>query len=182
MSTFASQFAPYSSTVQASNSRITRPWFPVHGSSSHTIPSYQSGGIPTFGDSQRGGAAVLEETENQRNVWETRFGMRVDLLAAFAYLLGPISAFLLLVLETHNDYVRFHAYQSALLTAPLLILRIFLSIVPFPSFLRTLFTFVLVVSASYMAVRAYIDAARNGLSRFELPLIGAMADQWVKDE
>jgi uncharacterized membrane protein len=66
------------------------------------------------------------------NVWETRFGTRVDVLAAFAYVLGPISgvyihirlawkaqqltntriALLLLILETHNDYVRFHGESS----------------------------------------------------------------------
>lgn len=31
------------------------------------------------------------EAENPNNMWETRYGFRVDLLAAFAYLLGPIS-------------------------------------------------------------------------------------------
>ena len=31
------------------------------------------------------------EAENANNLWETRHGFRVDLLAAFAYLLGPLS-------------------------------------------------------------------------------------------
>jgi hypothetical protein len=30
--------------------------------------------------------------------------------------------------------------------------------------------------------RAYVDASRNGLARFELPIIGALANQWVQDE
>ena len=65
-------------------------------------------------------------------MWETRHGLRVDMLAAFAYVLGPISgacalcspcrtcallrplmhvlptALTLLIVETYNDFVRFH--------------------------------------------------------------------------
>ncbi|KAF9229297.1 hypothetical protein BS17DRAFT_665238, partial [Gyrodon lividus] len=57
----------------------------------------------------------------------SRHSLRVDVLTASAYLLGLISALILLVLETHNDYVRFHAYQSALLMTPLLVVRILIS-------------------------------------------------------
>lgn len=55
--------------------------------------SYQSGGVPTFNTSQAGGLGALEdaEAENGANSWDTRYGLRVDVLAAFAYLLGPIS-------------------------------------------------------------------------------------------
>lgn len=51
--------------------------------------SYQSGGVPTFNTSQAGGEDV--EAEAASSIWETRFGMRVDMLAASAYILGPIS-------------------------------------------------------------------------------------------
>lgn len=53
--------------------------------------SYQSGGIPTFGTSNSGGAGNAEAVEAQNNQWETRYGMRVDVLAAACYLLGPIT-------------------------------------------------------------------------------------------
>lgn len=66
------------------------------------------------------------------SAWDTRYGMRVDMLAAAAYILGPLSgeptypwsivyvnltasALLLLVLETHNDYVRFHGTHEPVL-------------------------------------------------------------------
>lgn len=126
----------------SSGSRFTRPWFPAHNSSSsqqqvasssYTAPSsYQSGAVPTWDTSAAGGIGS-EDAEDQRNLWETRYNMRVDLLAAFAYLLGPVSgasllslshiercavahwpgrdmsiALALLIFETHNDYVRFH--------------------------------------------------------------------------
>ena len=32
-----------------------------------------------------------EEPDGSVNRWETRFGTRVDVLAAFAYLFGPLS-------------------------------------------------------------------------------------------
>jgi len=142
--------------------------------------SYQSGGVPSFNTSQAGGEDI--EAEAASSIWETRFGMRVDMLAAFSYLLGPISALLVLILETHNDYVRFHAYQSALLTGPLLLLRIIAALLQLPSILCTVLTLLLVVSCLYMIWRAYIDAARNGLVRFQIPRIGPLADQWVAEE
>lgn len=43
------------------------------------------------------------------------------------------------------------AYQSAMLTTPLLLFRIFASIVGFPSFLCTILTLLLVGSALFMA-------------------------------
>jgi hypothetical protein len=69
---------------------VAKPWFPAQPSlPSHNIESsYQSGAIPTFGASATGG---LAEAEGQQSQWETTHGWRVDLLAAAAYVLGPIS-------------------------------------------------------------------------------------------
>ncbi|KAI0051704.1 hypothetical protein FA95DRAFT_1602466 [Auriscalpium vulgare] len=189
-SKFASSFAPYapppdeqsysSGQPPSSSSRFTRPWFNTQQPSGET--SYQSGGIPAWDTSASGGMGSTDDAEEQTNQWETRYGMRVDVLAAFAYVLGPLSAFAVLMLETHNDYVRFHAYQSGLLATPLLLTRIFASILQLPSFLRTLFTLFLVLPPLYMAFRAYIDAAQNGLARFHLPGIGPLAEQWLEEE
>ncbi|KAI0756995.1 hypothetical protein C8Q80DRAFT_1131494 [Daedaleopsis nitida] len=168
----------------ASTSKNTsRAWFPS-GAASQQPASYQSGGIPTFNTSQAGGLGAVEdaEAENGNNMWETRHGLRVDLLAAFAYLLGPVSALVLLVVETYNDFVRFHAYQSALLTTPLVILRILASLLQFPPFLRTVFTLMIVIPSLYMAWQAYVDASRNGLVRFQIPFIGPLAERWVYEE
>jgi len=104
------------------------------------------------------------------------------MLAAVAYLLGPISALALLIIETQNDFVRFHAYQSALLTTPLVVIRILASLLYFPGWMRTILTLLLVGSQIYMAIRAYLDASRNGLTRFELPYIGPVAARWLEDE
>ena len=80
----------YSASSQSATKKASRPWFPSQRSEE---PSYQSGGVPTFNNSVSGGYNPTQEVENQsqQSQWETRFGMRVDLLAAFAYILGPIS-------------------------------------------------------------------------------------------
>ncbi|KAJ7630954.1 hypothetical protein FB45DRAFT_1058866 [Roridomyces roridus] len=204
MSSSSSHFASFAAytpppddpTAASSSSKApARPWFPAHSSSNET--SYQSGGIPTFNASASGGLAAIEEAESQQNQWETRHGLRVDFLAAFAYVLGPISALALLIIETQNDYVRFHAYQSALLTTPLVLIRIFASLLHFPGWMRTIFTLLLIGAQVYMAsvillllrlplnplrTRAYLDAAQNGLARFQLPYIGPMAARWLEEE
>ncbi|KAI0033168.1 hypothetical protein K488DRAFT_85171 [Vararia minispora EC-137] len=189
-------FAPYApppdeqlnASDQSSSSRFNRPWFPSQPSLSYSqSQSYQSGGVPTLETATATGfgsddvvAAAVEDGPS--SLWETRFGYRVDVLAAFAYVLGPISAFLLLALETHNDYARFHAYQSALLSTPLLLLRIIASIFALAGFFKLLFSLLLVGPCLFMAYRAFIDASRNGLARYHLPFVGDLADQWLHDE
>ena len=57
-----------------------------------------------------GGFGSQPEAEGPSNQWESRFGMRVDVLAAFAYLLGPISGVQLLI---YLDYCFAEAFHSA---------------------------------------------------------------------
>ncbi|KAF9505022.1 hypothetical protein BS47DRAFT_596564 [Hydnum rufescens UP504] len=96
---------PDSSPLVASSSRAN--WLPTQSSAGQVNTSYQAGGVPTWGDSYAGGAGAAEAA-GAVNEWETRFGFRVDVEAAVAYLLGPVSALLLLILETKNDFIRFH--------------------------------------------------------------------------
>ncbi|ESK88889.1 hypothetical protein Moror_13251 [Moniliophthora roreri MCA 2997] len=188
MSSSYASFAPYQpppddpeyATQSTSTSKkASRPWFPSYRSEE---TSYQSGGVPTFNNSLSGGYGASQEVESQQNQWETRFGFRVDLMAASAYIFGPLSALLVLILETQNDFVRFHGYQSALLTGSLFVLRMLLSFLQFPQWIRSLFTIIIICGQLYMAFRAYIDATRNDLVRFQLPVVGLIADRWVSEE
>ncbi|KAG1769246.1 hypothetical protein EDD22DRAFT_869956 [Suillus occidentalis] len=186
-SSFASSFAPYtpppddsSYRSAPSSSSKARLWFPVHSSSRGTEISYQSGGLPTFNSLISGQEDIREDV--LQNQWETSYGMRVDVLSAFAYILGPISALILLVLETHNDYVRFHAYQSALLMTPLLFVRVSASLLGFPPWMRSFLTITFALFAFFMTVRAYLGASRGGLARYHLPRIGPLAERWVFEE
>jgi hypothetical protein len=93
---------------------------------------------------------------------------------------SPNIAFGLLVMETHNDFIRFHgapvsswscvlchltwllvAYQSALLTTPLILLRIFASLLQLFSILRTFLTLLLLSSICFMSYVPSI-CSRNG--------------------
>lgn len=146
---FATSFAPYTpapdESGDASAQKTSNPttgharpsWFKPPQSIQAAYSSYQSGGMPSFGTNQAGITGFGgggDEENGVNNLWETRFGWRVDVLAALAYLLGPVSgkpyicrkytsltvpassfcsyhvlvALALLILETSNDYVRFH--------------------------------------------------------------------------
>jgi hypothetical protein len=71
----------------------TPSWFQrPTGSQGYT--SYQSGGVPTFGNDQAGITGfgnTGDEEQGPSNLWETRFGWRVDVIAAVAYIFGPFS-------------------------------------------------------------------------------------------
>jgi len=58
----------------------------------------------------------------------TGTGLAPNLAGALAYLLGPITGILFLVLEKTNQFVRFHAMQSTVLWIGWVILSIALSI------------------------------------------------------
>ncbi|WVO23048.1 uncharacterized protein IAS62_004393 [Cryptococcus decagattii] len=184
-----------SSTKSKSKPKSKRPWF-TRDPSTYNTSSYQSGGTvsdPTAvaeaysNDPESvaflGSASGRGALENERaNAWESRFGWRVDVMAGAAYLGGPVTALLLLILETRNDYVRFHAYQSALLTTPLLVLvLVFNLLITLPAFFRTVFLVVAVGVTLYAAFRAWKDA-QEGLERFWLPYIGPVAERWVSEE
>ncbi|KIY71632.1 hypothetical protein CYLTODRAFT_368987 [Cylindrobasidium torrendii FP15055 ss-10] len=172
---FAS-FAAYAPPPDES-ARISRT-YPAQGET-----SYQSGGVPTFGTAQAGSGAISSDAaESQHDAYLTRLPVRLDVLAAFAYVLGPVSAFIVLLLETTNDYVRFNAYQSALLTGPLLVVRILMSLIGFWQWLRTLYTWVIVFLQLFMAFKAFTGAAGSSLSRYYLPYLGQLAEDWVADE
>ncbi|KIY52744.1 hypothetical protein FISHEDRAFT_63695 [Fistulina hepatica ATCC 64428] len=187
---FATDFAPYRPPPDepeyhtASTSTVSRSgaWFSRPASHLDADTSYQSGGIPTFGTSASGALGSETQEEDAQNIWETQYGWRVDVLAGVAYLFGPISALLLLILETKNDFVRFHAYQSALVSAPLVVVRVLASILQFPYFLRTTFTLAILLFQVFMAFRAYSDANSSYLIHYQLPFIGPVAEQWLMGE
>ncbi|GAB1525901.1 hypothetical protein RhiTH_009067 [Rhizoctonia solani] len=94
---FTAYTPPPDAPHEAGTSKSKRPWFPAHQSSNfvQNVPgpstgSYQAGGVPTFGTSMGGGAGHVED-QMGANEWETRFGWRVDVEAAVAYLGGPIT-------------------------------------------------------------------------------------------
>ncbi|KAI5452898.1 hypothetical protein NCC49_006435 [Naganishia albida] len=201
--------------------KTKRPWFSRDASSYGN--SYQSGGSGTdptlnpsyltndpesgigsssagyttggFGSDDVGGLGVAPASAN---VWDSRLGLRVDVMAALAYLGGPLAALVLLILETVNDYVRFHAYQSALLTTPLFVVWMLMRLIGFWSWLRKIFLIFSLTLTGYTAFRAFRDPntmsvgpqgqaqqammSSGVIPRFYLPVIGDFAERWVGEE
>jgi hypothetical protein len=112
---FASKVAPYApppdQLPEPSSNGTNHPrasWFQkpasfvnaaVGGAGAGAYGSYQSGAIPTFGGGEQTGITGFggqDEEHGVTNLWETRFGWRVDIEAAVAYLFGPVSGMSLL--------------------------------------------------------------------------------------
>ncbi|BGP44448.1 hypothetical protein JCM10450v2_000262 [Rhodotorula kratochvilovae] len=183
-STTPLNFAPYSEPpdVNPAQTRWAPP--PVASSSSAPYEGYQggasvsslgagtsfgsSGGYAPLGGHGAGGPSSYEVT-----LW------RNDYEAAGAYALGPFGAAALLVCEIESDYVRFHAWQSILLSSFLVLLHLFF-LLPFGRWAQYLLAIGDVVILGLMSLRAYHDA--DHLGRHHLPVIGELADSWVQSE
>ncbi|KAI8380068.1 hypothetical protein BD560DRAFT_388349 [Blakeslea trispora] len=168
-------FSPYSPSPD--DDRTTR--------SSHKkqsgFSSYQAGNPDSFAEQGLGASSSHAAVGSQTirvNKYETSLPIRVDIEAALAYVLGPVTGLLLLILERQNDYVRFHAWQSALgFTSLMLAQFILLFISSFLSWVLFFFNLFLML---YMTYRAYLDGV--SLERYELPYVGIMASDYVDTE
>lgn len=92
-----------------------------------------------------------------------------SLLGALAYLLGPITGVLFLILEKNNSFVRFHAMQSTILFGGLFVIYIVftLSIVGL-----ILIPFLLIAQFIIWILLMY--KAFNG-EMFQFPYVGKLA-------
>ncbi|KAM0748400.1 hypothetical protein T439DRAFT_63580 [Meredithblackwellia eburnea MCA 4105] len=99
--------------------------------------------------------------------------------AAFAYVLGPFGALALILWEVELDYVRFHAWQSALLSLAMLLVHLFF-LIPFGKGFQKFLFFCDAILFGLLSARAYKDADLE--VRYQLPVIGELAQQWVEDE
>ncbi|GAA6064470.1 hypothetical protein JCM10212_001819 [Sporobolomyces blumeae] len=110
---------------------------------------------------------------------DTTLNLKLEYLAAIAYALGPFGAVFLLVFEVENDYVRFHSYQSILLSISLALLH-FVSYFILWSWVQKLLVLFDIACLGIMALRAWSDC--DHLDRYRIPVIGVLADSWVEAE
>ena len=102
---------------------------------------------------------------------KTSTGLDANLAAALSYLVGFVTGAIFLVLEKENKFVRFHAMQSTLLFAGIVLLDILLQIVPLVGALVVVF---LVIPASAILWLLLMFKAYQG-EEFQLPVIGRIA-------
>ncbi|KUI52472.1 hypothetical protein VP1G_10257 [Cytospora mali] len=123
------------------------------------------------------GSGLAAEREGI-NEFETSLGIRLDYEACLAYLaLPPLGAILLLISERKSDYVRFHAWQSALLFTVIFIIHLLFS---WSTFLGWLFFLCDIGLVAFLTMKAYRDA--DMLDRFEVPFFGQIASKFVDEE
>ncbi|KAH6880165.1 hypothetical protein B0T10DRAFT_609754 [Thelonectria olida] len=196
-------FAPYQSSPPE-HSRVASPEYasPRHSYDArrsfspvasppplqHPQPQRGWGGF----DGQSSGWAVGEETRAfggassampgsypvEVSEFDTSLGMRLDYEACLAYLaFPPIGAIVLLILERNSDYVRFHAWQSALLFTAIMVFHLIFS---WSTFLSWVFFIGDLALVAFLTLRAYRDA--EILDRFEVPFFGSLASRFLDDE
>ncbi len=98
-------------------------------------------------------------------------GLEANLAAALSYLVGCVTGIIFLVVEKENRFVRFHAMQSTLVFAGIVLVDIVLQIVPILGALIVVF---LVIPASAALWLVLMYKAYQG-EEFKLPLVGQIA-------
>lgn len=112
------------------------------------------------------------------DMFTTSLGWRLDYEAVFAYLaLPPAGGVFLLVMEHQSDYVRFHAWQSALLFSFVFVIHVIFS---WSSWISWILFMGDVCGVGWLGWRAYVDA--ETLDRYEVPFFGPLASSILDDE
>jgi len=97
--------------------------------------------------------------------------MDANIAAALSYLVGFVTGVIFLLVEKENKFVRFHAMQSTILFAGIVVIDILLQLVPILGALVVIFV---VIPASAILWLLLMFKAYQG-EEFRLPLVGDMA-------
>lgn len=112
----------------------------------------------------------------------TGTGLAPNLAGALAYLLGPITGILFLVLEKTNSFVRFHAMQSTVLWVGWVIASIALSIlsgvVPVIGWIFGLILSIVMSIGGFILWLVLMFKAYQG-EEWELPVVGPFARKQI---
>ncbi len=117
-------------------------------------------------------------------------GLAPNLAAALSYLLGIITGVVFLMIEK-NPYVRFHAWQSILLSVAwfgfwvaFTVLSAVLGLIPFLGFLVALIgillSFVLGLGCLVLVIVLIVKAYQG--EQYKLPFIGNMAEKYASGQ
>lgn len=102
-----------------------------------------------------------------------------NLLGALAYLLGPITGIILLLVEKSNSFIRFHAMQSTLVFGALFLLNIALGIVPVLHWLIAVLISPVISLISFILWIILMWKAFNG-EKYKLPYFGELAEKYLE--
>lgn len=106
-----------------------------------------------------------------RHTEKTSTGIDANIAAALSYLVGFVTGIIFLVVEKENRFVRFHAMQSTLVFAGIVVIDILVNIVPFLGALVVAF---LIMPASAVLWLLLMFKAYHG-EEYKLPWVGQVA-------
>ena len=109
---------------------------------------------------------------------KTSTGLEPNLAAALSYLCGWVTGLIFFLIEKENNFVRFHAFQSIVISASFTVLYIGLGILTRIPFLGWLFwvAYPILGIAGFVAWILLMIKAYQG-ERFHFPIAGEFAEK-----
>jgi uncharacterized membrane protein len=102
----------------------------------------------------------------------TRIGLDSNVVAALAYVFGPIGAIVCLLIEKHDNFVRFHALQSIVTFIGIGVLRLALGNLPLLAWTAGLPLWILAFAVwMFLIVKALLR------ERYKIPVIGDFVER-----
>ncbi len=152
-------------------------------------PSVQAGSPQTDGPAVQAGPAGIPAGVQGLNVGvPTGAGLAPNVAGALSYFLGPITGVIFVLLDKNDRFVRFHAFQSILLSGTWIafwvafdIVSIILGQIPLLGWLALIFGLLLSVALGLGGLALWVALmvmAYQGKSP-KLPVIGNMAERYA---
>lgn len=108
----------------------------------------------------------------KKDLGPTDIGMQANLAAVLSYVLGFVTGLVFFLIEKKNKFVRFHAMQSILFSAAILLLNIVFTLIPVLNLiLIPLISLAALVLWIILLIKAYQG------EQFKLPIIGDIAEK-----
>jgi uncharacterized membrane protein len=115
----------------------------------------------------------MKDLDDHPHDGDTTLGMDPNLLGFLAYLFGPVSGVLILLLEKRQSEVRFHAAQSIVVSVAIILLSIASGVLMFIPVLGLIISTAVWIGSVVLWVYLLIQGFR--LNHVELPVLGAYA-------
>jgi uncharacterized membrane protein len=116
----------------------------------------------------------LSELEQGKNQKQSSTGMDENVAGLLTYILGLFTGILFLILEKKSRFVKFHAMQSILVSAVLILLNMILGFIPVIGWLLG----ILVAPLSFILWLFLMFQAYKG-KWYKLPYLGDIAEKQI---
>ena len=106
---------------------------------------------------------------------DTSTGLKENVAGVLCYVLGWITGIIFLLIEPHNKFVRFHAFQSIIVFGILTVVSIIFSPIPV---IGGIIGWIVSVIGFILWIVLMVMAAQE--KKYKLPWAGDLAERWAK--